>query len=62
MGVITVSRQLGSHGGATASEVAQRLDYRLVDREIVCTWSIPASLAATTIVEAYRQLPTVAHG
>jgi cytidylate kinase len=35
MGVITVSRQLGSQGCAIASEVAERLGYRLVDREIL---------------------------
>ena len=35
MGVITVSRQLGSQGCAIASEVAERLGYRLVDREII---------------------------
>ena len=35
MGVITVSRQLGSHGSEIASEVAQGLGYRLVDREII---------------------------
>jgi cytidylate kinase len=35
MGVITVSRQLGSHGCEIAAEVAGMLGFRLVDREII---------------------------
>jgi cytidylate kinase len=35
MGVITVSRQLGSHGCEIAAEVARMLGFRLVDREII---------------------------
>jgi cytidylate kinase len=35
MGVVTVSRQLGSQGCSISSEVAQELGYRLVDREII---------------------------
>ncbi|MGC9349283.1 MAG: AAA family ATPase [Anaerolineae bacterium] len=33
--VITVSRQLGSQGSYMATEVARRLDYRYLDREIL---------------------------
>ena len=35
MAVITISRQLGSHGDEVAQIVAQRLGYRLVDRDLV---------------------------
>jgi cytidylate kinase len=35
MAVITLSRQLGSHGGEIAAQVAQALDLRLVDAETI---------------------------
>ncbi len=35
MAVITVSRQLGSHGGEIAARVAEALGYRFVDREVI---------------------------
>jgi hypothetical protein len=35
MSVITVSRQMASHGCETAAQVARTLDFRFVDREII---------------------------
>lgn len=35
MSVITVSRQMASHGCETAAQVARMLDFRFIDREII---------------------------
>ncbi len=51
MGVITISRQLGSHGCQIASEIAQQLGYRFVDREIIHRAALEAGVPGIALQE-----------
>ena len=51
MAVITVSRQLGSHGSAVAEAVAARLGYRLVGRELINQAAVAAGVPAAALAE-----------
>jgi cytidylate kinase len=55
MTVITVSRQLGSHGEEIAASVAQTLDLRLIDAETINTAALKAGVPQIALDELERE-------
>jgi cytidylate kinase len=55
MTVITISRQLGSHGEEIASQVAQALDLRLIDAETINSAALKAGVPQIALAELERE-------
>jgi hypothetical protein len=56
MSVVTISRQLGSHGRHIAEEVAARLSALCVDKEILAEMAQREGVSVDMIVQAEERL------
>src|SRR5262245_32129721 len=56
MSVITISRQLGSHGRHIAEEVAARLSAICVDKEVLADMAQKEGVSVDTIVQTEKQI------
>ncbi len=56
--VVTVSRQIGSNGEAIAREVANRLEFRYLDREVIVRASEEAGVTPELVADA-EHLPSL---
>jgi cytidylate kinase len=56
MSVVTISRQLGSHGRHVAEEVAARLSAVCVDKEVLAEMAQKEGVSVDTIVQAEKRV------